>query len=498
MSSRRGVFTLRRAIEQNNCKEVRRVLGINPSLMNENIFKSHGVDYTPLWLAMIHGHTNVVKLLIKEFGADPDEKYNGVTFLHSTAISDSSECFFNVVKVLIKLGADVNAKSPFFDNKNPLQIALSSKNLKFVKLLLKNGADLSKADFHGDSPLAYAFRSGKSSTAKKILLLLLKYGVDTTFISKDGENVLHLFLTFAEQDYENPVEIAEILLDQGLPLNDVNSWGCTPLNYSISDCDKELIKFFINKGAEINTKCFGTEKRYGSFPLYAAVKRGDKEIVDLLLSNGADINFVDDHGCTALHEACFSLHGILIDFLIWKGANVNVKNNDGETPFYIMLSTLDAATYYNDDDYDTLVLYIIKEFARLHYKDISIAPSDMNLIRINSKLAIHFESCIDELYDMSCDEFYPPYSYYSVLEMSGNIKKLANLVKNEEFVSEFYTNLSEYDYYDYNLECNIEEALKVKNEMMVVDAKLKHIFSDVLPNLVIQKLAEFLTAKDIL
>lgn len=35
---------------------------------------------------------------------------------------------------------------------------------------------------------------------------------------------------------------------------------------------------------------------------------------------------------------------------------------------------------------------------------------------------------------MANTKFYQPYSYYSVLEMSSNIKKLAILTKNDEFV----------------------------------------------------------------
>jgi ankyrin repeat protein len=58
----------------------------------------------------------------------------------------------------------------------------------------------------------------------------------------------------------------------------------------------------------------------------------NKEIADLLIAKGADVNAKGDFGGTPLHEAAGSGHKETAKLLIEKGADVNAKDDDGETP----------------------------------------------------------------------------------------------------------------------------------------------------------------------
>ncbi|QWX82523.1 ankyrin repeat domain-containing protein [Cellulophaga sp. HaHaR_3_176] len=57
------------------------------------------------------------------------------------------------------------------------------------------------------------------------------------------------------------------------------------------------------------------------------------ELVRWLVEKGADIDAVDIYGCTALHRHA-SFHSGDISILLELGANVNAKNNNGETPLH--------------------------------------------------------------------------------------------------------------------------------------------------------------------
>ena len=50
-----------------------------------------------------------------------------------------------------------------------------------------------------------------------------------------------------------------------------------------------------------------------------------------------DINEMDENGNTALHTAARINEADLVTFLIYKGANVELKNHDGDTPLHIAI-----------------------------------------------------------------------------------------------------------------------------------------------------------------
>ena len=113
--------------------------------------------------------------------------------------------------------------------------------------------------------------------------------------------------------------------------------GRTALHLAGDDCNWEIVKLLIEKGANIETQ--GT---YGQTALHAASSRGDLEIIKLLIENGANIEAQDKYSSTALHWAVNSHCSFVssdclevVKFLIKKGAKVEAKNNKNETPFYI-------------------------------------------------------------------------------------------------------------------------------------------------------------------
>ena len=82
----------------------------------------------------------------------------------------SDEGILNIVKLLIKLGADINAKN--YDGNTPLIFASANGYLDIVKLLIENGADINVKNKRKHTALYWASIKGYED----IVELLKKYG----------------------------------------------------------------------------------------------------------------------------------------------------------------------------------------------------------------------------------------------------------------------------------------------------------------------------------
>ncbi len=99
------------------------------------------------------------------------------------------------------------------------------------------------------------------------------------------------------------------------------------VNYNYPNVAEMLIKAGIN----INSQDYG-----GMTPLNLAVRQGRAEMVDRLLAAGADVNLPDGSKESPLHQAA-ALSNVsleILETLLKKGANPNLKNLYGATPLY--------------------------------------------------------------------------------------------------------------------------------------------------------------------
>ena len=93
--------------------------------------------YTPIHEACVGGHSDIVKLLLKE-GADPDIRCsNRYTPLHLATVQKHDAC----VEILIKNGAKIEVQDNY--NRTPLDLAVEKKSNRIINLLM--GEQLKRA-----------------------------------------------------------------------------------------------------------------------------------------------------------------------------------------------------------------------------------------------------------------------------------------------------------------------------------------------------------------
>lgn len=350
-----------------------------------------------------------------------------------------------------------------------LSSAIYKGNVRLVEFLLKSGASLQGPDWQGDLPAQRIFDRMNIDTREDILKLLIEYGMDTSIRDEKGRNLLQQFISeFVKKNDQDAAKIAEILLKHGLTIDEVDQDGYSPLVLSLCTQNEDLIQILIKRGANVNKKC--TVR--GTLPLFVAIRVNNLELVELLLSSGAKLDATDNEKWTALHVACFHHREQMIGFLIRKGADVCAKDEKGRNPFYF----LDPEV----PNYGQCMSLMVKEFSKLMFEKISVSDKDEDFILDEPMARKYFENCTSELEKMASTVINGSHSYYTILGMSKNVKKLAMLLKDEDFVQEFISKLGMFSCYESDLTQLLEEAFQITDRLDHVDSRINSSFGDFL------------------
>ncbi len=303
-----------KAASEGSVKEVKILLsqGANPDFQA-------GEGFTPLIMAILKKHTNVVKELL-ENGANPNlDMILGKLPLMFVVQQGSPD----ILELMLKHGANPNCygKNPI---NTPLNAAISKQCQKSVKLLLKYGASkkhLGRVDDPESEkipPIIYAILYG----GHKIVKLLLP----------DVENINYrwglykatpLIIALNKRDFKT----AKLLLDHGADCNIQNKFGDTPLIRVILLNTPKAVRMLLNMGADVNLV-----NEADISPLIIASNKGYSKIVKLLLKHGAKVSFESKYYRSVLIQAILTACNLnVIKLLIEAGANLNASFIDGYT-----------------------------------------------------------------------------------------------------------------------------------------------------------------------
>lgn len=128
-------------------------------------------DESPLMMASIKGHTELVKLLIAK---DADVNKTGWTPLHYAASSAKK----NIIELLLEHSAYIDAESP--NGSTPLMMAAMYANADCVRLLLESGADPTLKNQLGLSASEFAQRVSREDSLALIQAAVMKWNQPKT------------------------------------------------------------------------------------------------------------------------------------------------------------------------------------------------------------------------------------------------------------------------------------------------------------------------------
>jgi ankyrin repeat protein len=117
-----------------------------------------------------------------------------------------------------------------------------------------------------------------------------------------------------------------------LPVLGIFVAACAPgLSESVRRGDLQAATAAAQRGEDLNKG----DDEGGIPPLFIAVRDGNRQIVEMLLSKGANVNVRNWNQKTPLHLACDKSDQAMADLLVSRGADVNVRDRNQQTPLYM-------------------------------------------------------------------------------------------------------------------------------------------------------------------
>ena len=296
--------------------------------------------------AMEDDSAHVMRLLEK--GADIDSPTSELSFNALGAASFRGN--LSMVKLLVKQGADINAKGG--SSGNALNLACTRDHMAVVNFLFEIGAEVDARLNDGGTALigassggrcdAVQFLVGKAANVdiqredgetalfqasrygyKDVVEILLRGRADVNLQSKSGETALFQASRYGYKD------VVEILLQGGADVNIQSESGVTALFQASRNGHKRIVEILLRYGADVKI-----QSESGETALFEAFEKGKREVAHVLIKAGVDIEVKDSYGRTALWQAVQKGWEDTVQILIDRGADVNVQNISGENVLF--------------------------------------------------------------------------------------------------------------------------------------------------------------------
>lgn len=211
-----------------------------------------------------------------------------------------------------------------------------SKDGSMAKFLIEQGADVNatKEDLRGNiTPLLDVIINREySSSTIDVIRVLLENGASTN--DRDCNQETPLMIAASK---EGCTSVLQLLLDHGADVSSTDIDGSTALIWAIMEDCSEGASFLI-KFAKDRKDVLNAQNNKGLTALMAAAADERQELIRELLCEGADVTLKDNDGDTALlhylSQVCVPDEELLLD-LISAGSDVNWQNKDGLSPLMV-------------------------------------------------------------------------------------------------------------------------------------------------------------------
>lgn len=196
-----------------------------------------------------------------------------------------------------------------------IEAAIMSKDLKSLE---KFQSEINIKDKNGHTPLNLAlFERPTTPGCDPIVKFLIDRGADANV--RDDQKATPLFRALI---HGHTVETIALLLDHGADVNATIGEQRTPLELAIERNEVSIVQLLIDRGADLlNRHCY--------ICLALHLGKSDEICLALIDSGKIDLNVANAAGRTALEFAVQQDRLKVIEKLLAKGANPNIKTRNG-------------------------------------------------------------------------------------------------------------------------------------------------------------------------
>jgi ankyrin repeat protein len=310
-----------------------------------------------------------------------------------TTLAINNDAPLESIKFLLKQPGN-NVTKLTHDNRIYLHWAAYRGNTDLVQYLIAKGSDVNFEDSHGTTPLAFAAGSGMLNSG--VCEAFFKAGTDPKKKYAEGANVLLLAIPF-----DKDLTLTDYLTTKGLSLKDTDSNGSTAFDYAARTGNITLLKKIAAKGIkptdqallfattgtrrettpletykylveEVKLKPAATNKSGNNVLHLLAGKQNQGEIIAYFLAKGVDANKVNTDGNTPLMIAA-GREITTLEKLVPVTKNINMQNAKGESAltFAVRSGSSDAVSLLlnkgadvnvKDKDGNNLGIYLVQSY----------------------------------------------------------------------------------------------------------------------------------------
>lgn len=314
------------------------------------------------------------------------------TLLHAAVEANAVDS----VRALLRVSHKVDVFNK--NNETPLLLAVRKRAANIVHMLLRRDASVNEIDAQGNAALHEAVNTCQNDIARNLML----YGADVNI--KNVEGLTPLFLAVRAKS----LSLIDMLLERKADTNACDApdiiRGCKQLLLPAARCNhRAALMFFlrvtnlslttddtgrmllhvassqnavatmralIDAGANIND----TSSVNGETPLMAAIRGNAVQAITFLLDKGVDVHIKDQDGDNALHLATMLGREVVVTALIDKGAKIDEKTKSGETSVFlavrhrraevldILLARMASANIANDNGISPILLALTSTY----------------------------------------------------------------------------------------------------------------------------------------